>query len=258
MSGPEARLLDTLPVNPPYVGLVADAYDLWIPPDASFPDDGAMTEVVRRAEPPSLELGSGTGRLLLRLLAGGLDIEGVDDSADMLAICRAHAAERALDPVLHLGSIAPLALDGEYGAIVCPLGTFMLVDDAETARGALASYRDHLHPGGRLTVSLSIPVEDFGARLEWRARRSATRPADGATVMVHEAVACDQAAQVQTALNRIEVYDAAGRLTDTLLRRHRLRWWERSQIEGVLADLGFAEVASAGSDTAWVTTARRP
>lgn len=45
-----------------------------------------------------LELGCGTGRLLLPLLADGLDVTGCDLSGDMLDRCRATAAAQGLSP----------------------------------------------------------------------------------------------------------------------------------------------------------------
>jgi SAM-dependent methyltransferase len=237
---------------------VAEAYDVWIPVDAEFPDDAVHEAVVQEGGGPALELGCGTGRPLLRFLAAGLPVEGVDSSPDMLAICRRHAAERGLDPVLHHGSMAPLALEGSWATIYCPAGSFSLIDDAEVALEALASYRDHLRPGGALALTLSVPVEDFEARFEWRVRRTGTRPADGTTFVVHEAVACDRAAQLEVVYNQVEVWDASGELVRTLLRRHHLRWWERAEFEEVLGGLGFVDVHSPGDDTGWVAVARRP
>ena len=245
-------------MNPPYQGLLAEAYDVWIPVDAEFPDDAVLEAVVREGGATALELGCGTGRPLLRFLEAGLDVEGLDSSADMLAICRRNAAARGLDPVLHHGSMAPLALGGTYATIYCPAGTFALLDDGEVALASLASYRDHLAPGGTLALTMFVPVEDLDARFEWRVRRTGTRPSDGATLVVHEAVACDRAEQLQVVYNRVEVWDAAGVLQRSLLRRHHLRWWERAEFEEVLTGLGFVDVHSPGDDTGWVAVARRP
>ena len=238
--------------------MLAEAYDVWIPVDAEFPDDPVHEAVVREGGGPALELGCGTGRPLLRFLAAGLPVEGLDTSADMLAICRRHAAERGVDPVLHQGSMAPLSLDGRWTTIYCPAGTFSLIDDAEAALEALASYRDHLDPGGTLALTMSVPVEDFEARFEWRVRRTGTRPSDGTTFVVHEAVACDRAAQLQVVLNRFEEWSPEGEVVRTMLRRHHLRWWGRSEFEEVLGGLGFAHVHSVGDDVGWVALARRP
>ena len=237
---------------------MAEAYDTWIPVDAEFPDDAVYEALVREGRGPALELGCGTGRPMLRFLGAGLHVEGLDSSADMLGVCRRNAAVRGLDPVLHHGSIAPLDLDRTYATIFCPAGTFSLLDDAEVALGALASWVAHLEPGGSLALTMSVPVEDLDARFEWRVHRTGTRPADGTTFVVHEAVACDQAAQLQVVYNRVEVWDAAGHLTRSLVRRYHLRWWERHELEEVLAGLGLVEVHSLGDEAGWVAVGRRP
>jgi SAM-dependent methyltransferase len=237
---------------------VAEAYDLWIPVDAEFPDDAAYEALIREGDGPALELGCGTGRPLLRFLAAGLAVEGVDSSADMLAICRRHAAERGLDPVLHHGSMAPLALGRTYATLYCPAGSFSLIDDRELALQALAGYREHLRPGGTLALAMSVPVDDLDARFEWRVRRTGTRPSDGTTFVVHEAVGCDPDTQLQVVYNRIEVWDASGELVRTVLRRHHLRWWRRRELAEALSASGFTDVRSLGDDAAWVAIARRP
>jgi len=218
------RLRDRLPVNPPYEGLVADGYDAWLPVDEVLDDEGWYTRLVERTDGPVLELGCGTGRPLLRWLAAGHDVEGVDGSTDMLAMLRRHAAERGIDPVVHHGDFAPLALGRTYAAIVCPAGSFTLVDDPDRARAAVASYVEHLRPGGVLALSLFVPPHDDDQALGWRLRRTGTTPA-GVTIVVHEAVRNDRDAQVQVAYDRVEAYDAGGRLTETWLRVHHLRWW---------------------------------
>ena len=51
---------------------------------------------VERDGQPALDLGCGTGRLLLPLLQAGLDVDGCDLSADMLAQCSELAARAGL------------------------------------------------------------------------------------------------------------------------------------------------------------------
>ncbi len=80
----DSQFVDRLAVNPPYDGIVARAYDAWMPPGARFPDDAFHAEIVRRAQGPSLELGVGTGRFLVPLVQEGRRLEGIDDSPDML------------------------------------------------------------------------------------------------------------------------------------------------------------------------------
>lgn len=254
---PIERLVDTLPFNLPYEGVVAEAYDTWLPPGTELPGDAYLAELVDDQEGPALELGSGNGRLLIPLLEDGLVVQGVDSAESMNDICAAHAAARGLDVVLHLGDFAPLDVGRRYASIICPAGTFTLVDDVGRARQALGTYHDHLDPDGALALALFVPVEEFDSRFEWRLRRTGTTEV-GTTHVVHEAVCCDRDEQLQVSVTRLEVYDAGGRLTDTVLRKQRLRWWERHEIEAALTDAGFAGVHSEGSDTFWITVARRP
>jgi hypothetical protein len=157
--------------------------------------------------------------------------------------------------VLHHGDIAPLALGRRNAAIVCPAGTFTLIDDEERALAALASYRDHLEPGGLLALTLTAPAPDQPGDMTWRVRRTGTRP-DGTTIVVNEAARADHEQRVIVILDRVETYGANGRLGETELRRHHLRWWPRDEFDQLLGDLGFVDVRSLGGDDYWVATAR--
>jgi SAM-dependent methyltransferase len=251
------RLRDQLPINDPYDGVVADAYDTWVPVDEAWPDDAIYRDLLREVDGSILELGCGTGRPLIQWLADGLPVEGIDASADMLAILRRHARERGLDPVLHHGDFAPLSLDTQYAAIVCVAGSFMLIDDRRRAEESLASYREHLNPGGIVALSMGMARGDPRSSLVWRLRRTGTS-AEGITYVVHEAVYTDPTSPVEEIYNQIERYGADGKLIDTIMRRHRLRTWERAEFEAALVSAGFVDVGSLGDESAWVTVGRRP
>ena len=61
------------------------------------PSELELLEAFHRDHPGrALELGCGSGRLLLPLLDSGLDIEGIDLSPDMLDLCREKAAAQNL------------------------------------------------------------------------------------------------------------------------------------------------------------------
>lgn len=251
------RLRDQLPVNAPYEGIVAEAYDAWISVDDVFADDAVHERVIARTSGPILELGCGTGRPMLRWLAAGHDVEGIDASADMLTILRRNAAARDLQPVLHHGDIAPLDLGRTYDAIVCPAGTFTLLDDHHRIRAGVTSYLEHLRPGGHLALTLARLDPTGRDSLRWRIRRTGTT-AEATTVVVHEALLMEDGDHCQTVYNRIETFDPDGRLLDTWLRRLRVRSWTQEEARELLADVGFVGVEEFGDDDGWVTVARRP
>jgi SAM-dependent methyltransferase len=251
------RVRDALPVNPPYAGVVAEAYDVWLPPDRDYGDVDVYRRAVEQGNGPALELGCGNGRLLLRYVAAGLEVEGVDASRDMLNVCADHARARGLHVTLHHADWTDLALGRRYATLYNPAGSLALVVDDDAVDAALQCWRAHLAPSGRLYVSMGTPPpSDNDAQYEWRIRRSGTRPSDGRTFMVHEALRTDLDAQVQHVLNKHELWDANGELEQTFIRRHALRWWTQEQLEDLFRAHDFHDVASHGSADSFVTVGR--
>jgi hypothetical protein len=67
------------------------------------------------------------------------------------------------------------------------------------------------------------------------------RAADGATVLIHEATVSDRVEQVQQIWMRHEVFKE-GRLAQTQLRTHRLRWYYKHEFVMMLESVGFREI----------------
>lgn len=81
-----------------YTGIVAELYE---PLKSTHQGPGPYTAFIEGSGEPALELGCGDGDPLLHMRWRGLDVEGVDSSADMLARCRHKATKEGLDVVLH-------------------------------------------------------------------------------------------------------------------------------------------------------------
>ena len=71
-----------------YKGLMAQSWDVLRGDTSQSPDRFFYLKLIQPFGQPVLDVGCGTGRLLLDYLAQGIDIDGVDNSPDMLAICR--------------------------------------------------------------------------------------------------------------------------------------------------------------------------
>ena len=139
-----------------YRGLKAATWDLLRGDTSRWGDRATFREVIARHGQPVLDVGCATGRLLLNYLAEGIDIDGVDLSPEMLALCRAKAAARGLNPTLYQQAMETLDLPRRYRSILVPSSTFQLLTDAEQARNAMRHFFDHLLPGGALAMPFMV------------------------------------------------------------------------------------------------------
>jgi SAM-dependent methyltransferase len=142
-----------------WTGLAAK---IWDPsggdePQADYP---YIKQLLEQNPGVALDVGCGTGRLLVRYLKEGFEVEGIDTSADMLAICREKAAAQGLNPVLYEGYMQNLDLPRKYQVIYVPCGSFCLVTDRAQALETLRRFYDHLNPGGLLVFNLFWPFAE--------------------------------------------------------------------------------------------------
>ena len=147
------RLRDTDPADF-YTGIVVDVYG---PLRGSVPDPRSYAAFIGVWGEPALELGCGDGDPLLALRAKGLDVEGLDSSADMLSKLRRTASERGVDVTVHHAAIEQMDLAKTYRSIFLAGPTFNLITDDATAVRALERIRCHLDPVGAALVPLFIP-----------------------------------------------------------------------------------------------------
>ncbi len=228
-----------------YTGLSAASYDLWFG-DEGFEDVEFFRDAIRDGGEPALEVACGTGRLLVPFAREGLDVEGLDLSAEMLGICRRKAEEAGVPVTLHRAAMEEFALDRQFRTIFVPFGSFMLLDDLDKARRALSCFRAHLEVGGRVLIPLHLPwLRDVGVEPatpgEWRLRRVATRPEDDAVVRCFENTTFDFERQVQDVKLRFEVV-LAGEVIDVEENEQRLRWYTQEEFADLLGEVGFSDV----------------
>ncbi len=130
-----------------YYGIVAESYDLWFP-GPEFEDSDFYRRMIEAVPGPALEIGCGTGRLLIPYLRDGLDVEGLEPSPDMLDICREKAQRDGLSPILHQQLMHQMDLPRRYATIYIPFSTFMILPDRGEAAEALRRFHAHLEAGG--------------------------------------------------------------------------------------------------------------
>ena len=84
-----------------YKGLMAESWDVLRGNTSQWADRFFYLKLIQTYGQPVLDIGCGTGRLLLDYLAQGIAIDGVDNSPDMLDICRQKASPLGLAPTLY-------------------------------------------------------------------------------------------------------------------------------------------------------------
>jgi SAM-dependent methyltransferase len=148
---------------------------------AEFNDDFRAHEIpyfqrfIERNGQPALDVACGTGRLLLPYLRAGLDVDGCDVSADMVASCREKAEREGLSPNLYVQPVHELNVPRRYRTIyVC--GAFGLGSDRERDRRALERLHEHLEPGGTLLLDKEMPYADARQWKYWVKTERAALP----------------------------------------------------------------------------------
>ncbi|MFN2572583.1 MAG: trans-aconitate 2-methyltransferase [Gemmatimonadales bacterium] len=123
-----------------------------------------------------LEIGCGTGRVLLPIARAGCAIAGLDGSPVMLERCRTKlAAEPAVVQqrvTLHQHDMHDFDFGGQYALIIAPFRVVQHLTTADAQLRFLAAAARHLTPGGRLIFDV------FNPRFDLLARADGTEPED--------------------------------------------------------------------------------
>jgi ubiquinone/menaquinone biosynthesis C-methylase UbiE len=189
-----------------YHGLMAALWDLFRGDTSNWSDRFFYREVIATAGQPVLDVGCGTGRLLLDYLADGINIDGVDNSPEMLARCREKATAIGLSPTLYEQTMQTLDLPRRYRTILVPSSSFQLLTDPADAAEAMQRFWRHLEPGGTLAMSLmALWQEGEPIETDWHLAGEAVLPEDGATARRWSRAWYDPANQWEYTEDRYEI-----------------------------------------------------
>lgn len=235
-----------------YRGLIAASWDLLRGDTSGWPDRPYYRAIIAAAGQPVLDVGCGTGRLLLDYLAAGIDIDGVDNSPEMLARCRARAQALGLAPALYEQPMEALALPRRYRTILVPSSSFQLLTDPAAAAAALRRFRAHLEPGGTLVMPFMVLWDtEVAARTvevrpgvfaapEWYRAAERVRPVDGLLVRRWVRASYDVPGQLEHTEDRYELLrDGAIVATEHHRRSPATRWYSQAEALHLYADAGF-------------------
>jgi SAM-dependent methyltransferase len=206
---------------------------------------------------PALDLGCGTGRLLLPYLHAGLDVDGCDYSQDMLAQCQERATREGLAPRLYHQALHELDLPRRYRTIVA-CGVIGLGGERRLTRQALRRCYEHLRPGGVFAFDFSPRWNDPPAWLsrlpearqalpeDWPASSERKRLADGTELeMAVRTVAVDPFDETQIRQMRARLW-RDGELLEEQVHTQRYEEYGKNELLLMLELAGFRTVEISG------------
>ena len=187
-----------------YYGMLAEFWDLFRGDTSNWEDRLFYLDVVKKYGPPVLDVGCGTGRILLDFMQQGIDIDGVDNSPEMLALLKRKAEELNLKPTVHQQEMTKLSLPRKYQTILVPSSSFQLLLDEKLPPIAMDRFYKHLLPGGVLAMPF-MTLWNKGEPLENEFTREVVRPEDGATIRRWQYARFDPDTDLEHTIDRYEI-----------------------------------------------------
>jgi len=201
-------------------------------------------ELARESGGPVLEMGCGTGRVLLNTARAGVPVCGLDSSREMLDILQQKLRSVPKDVrervSFILGDMRTAALGEKFALITAPFRGVQHLYSREDQRAWLRNVRRHLRPGGHLCFDVFQPDYDYIA---------------GPTGPVVECETVDPETHRRTRriartsprpeIQQIELHfrwvteDASGKLLSEDEANTSMRWFTRAEIESLLELEGF-------------------
>lgn len=187
-----------------YYGMMAEFWDLFRGDTSTWEDRFFFLDVVKKYGGPVLDIGCGTGRILLDFMQQGFDIDGVDNSPEMLALLKQKAEKLNLHPTVYQQEMTALSLPRKYQTILVPSSSFQLLLDAGLPPIAMNCFFEHLLPKGVLAMPF-MTLWKQGNPLEDEFTREVVRPEDGATVRRWQYSRFDPNTDFEHTIDRYEI-----------------------------------------------------
>lgn len=225
--------------------VVAELYD-HVVPYRNRQDINFFVEMAKEAKGPVLEVGCGTGRVLIPTACAGIEVVGLDLSPSMLSLCREKLAcepeEVRARVELAQTDMRHFHLDRKFALVTTPFRPFQHLVEVEDQVACLRSIRGHLAGGGRLVLDLFNPdlrrLTDEKYVNQWEVEPEFELPDGRKVVRSGRHLSRDLLNQTMEVELSHHVTHSDGR-EEVLTQRFRLRYFFRFEVEHLLARTGF-------------------
>jgi SAM-dependent methyltransferase len=196
--------------------------------------------------------------MCIRDSQSGLAVEGVDSSADMLAVCRQKAEAEGLSPVLYCQPMQALDLPKRYDCIYVPCGSWTCVMGRDNAMAALRRFLEHLRPGG--VLAFNVYWDDWGDYDYSNPKKERVYPGEWMPHVVKELggerrLVVDRRLTGVDPVDQLTCEERRYRLMDgeTLLQEEvhagQNHWYFKAEVEMMLKVAGFVDIEVTGDYT---------
>ena len=225
---------------------IAGLYD-HVTPYRDRVDVQFYVEAATQARGPVLELGCGTGRILIPAARAGANITGLDSSQHMLGACRRKLENEPADVrqrvTLVEGDLRDFHFPHSFRLVTIPFRPFQHITTVEEQLSCLASIHRALADDGRLVFDLFNPSLDALVNMqegvEGDPEPEFTTPDGRRVVRRHKMVSKDRFNQVNQSELIYYVTHPDGR-EERVVHAFPMRYVFRFEAEHLLARAGFA------------------
>lgn len=234
---------------------IADLYD-HVTLYRDRPDIAFFVDAAAHAGGPVLEVGCGSGRVLIPTARAGIEIVGLDLSPQMLGVCRERVLREPPAVQEHVtlvhADMRRFDLGRTFTLATIPFRPFQHLLNVDDQLACLSSIRRHLVEGGRLIFDVFNPSlealvntplgQEIGTEPEF------TAPDGRRVTRCFKILASDRFSQVNDIELIYNVTHPDGR-SERLVQSFRMRYLFRFEVEHLLARAGFGvEEVYAGYD----------
>ncbi|MZQ81092.1 methyltransferase domain-containing protein [Paenibacillus sp. 5J-6] len=233
-----------------HYGLVAQS---WANATEAGSEGAYYKKLIETSGQPALDLGCGSGRLLLNFLQAGLDVDGCDYSEDMLAVCQERAAKHGLSPRLYVQAMHELDLPQRYRTIIA-CGVIGLGGEHRLTMQAMQRCYEHIRSGGTFAFNYAVRWNDppaWLARLpeyrraepqEWPASSERQRLADGMELeMAARTLKTDPLENVSTRQMRVRLWHEENLIKEEV-HTQMVEDFTKNELVLMLERAGFSDI----------------
>lgn len=136
---------------------IADIYATDMGRSMPFNDVAWYVALAKQMGGRVLELGCGTGRVLLAMAHAGIPVTGIDKSLPMLAKLRNEAKTQRVSPFIAQMDMCNLGFNGKFRCILLAYSLITYVFDEARAVALLRNLRKQMDSGGIVVIDTFIP-----------------------------------------------------------------------------------------------------